>query len=303
MDTSPLEAAYTAARKADKATMAGEFQKASTLHKTASDKFKQAIHTTSSQEAKRTLDVLSKQHLSRSKFLLDKKNLTINNNKNKNININNKKEENISSELASSLASARGVSNNNSNNTANSMMSSTPANNLNDDPYFRFYNNMNNLFMRAYNQALHEKERGLQQSVYGGGGGGGVAQTNQSMLQDPTESFYVVPNTTNLNTEELITENSSLRAMINKTSLQLHAYEQATQKHKDAFKAQLVNLKNELAGRELQYRRSVDTELEKANEENEKLRAQLAKYKERWDGLKQSARNKRKDKEESITEE
>jgi predicted nuclease with TOPRIM domain len=103
----------------------------------------------------------------------------------------------------------------------------------------------------------------------------------------------VVPNTTSLSTEELITENASLRQAINRSSIQLQAHETAYKKQKDTLKNSLIQLKNEINQRQGSKMKDYEFEIERLKSENDKLKIQIGRLKSRWDELKESARKRR----------
>ncbi|KAA8908909.1 hypothetical protein TRICI_004722 [Trichomonascus ciferrii] len=277
------------------ATLQRDYSKAIDLHVEASNKFEEAKVLTVNEEAQRTLDILAKQHLARSKFLSEQKN-SIAMSEEKGSRGTTRPAQ--SDDLAGSLASARGIPESKRNQvnrqSSGGSTTSTPSKRgTDDDPIYKFYSTVNAVYSKSYQSALSKEETSSreQSSKYPIG----------SMSSAGTsESFYVVPNTSSLTYEELITENASLRQLINKTSIQLQAHEIASRKQKDAIKNGLIQLKNELTAKENARNKEHDAELEKLKGENDKLKIQIGRLKSRWDELKESARKRRED--ESTTE-
>lgn len=69
MNRGPLDAAFTAAKSADAATMAAEYEKAATLHREAADYFAAAARLAPKNPALHVLEGLAKQHKNRAVFL------------------------------------------------------------------------------------------------------------------------------------------------------------------------------------------------------------------------------------------
>jgi hypothetical protein len=250
---------------------------------------------TVNEEAQRTLDILVKQHLARSKFLSEQKHSIVS------------KEEKgsgrasrpaQSDDLAGSLASARGIPESRRNqmsrqSSGGNTTSPSSKRNMDDDPFYKFYSTVNSVYSKSYQSVVSKEEANAKDPS--------SKHSNGSMsLAGTNESFYVVPNTSSLTYEELITENASLRQLINKTSIQLQAHEMANRKQKDALKNSIMQLKNDLTAKENARNKEHDAELEKLKSENDKLKIQIGRLKSRWDELKESARKRRED--ESTTE-
>lgn len=277
------------------------------MHGEASTKFEEAKSLTWNEEAQRTLDVLSKQHLARSKFLNEQKNAIAAQRQEANNNNNNTRPAQ-SDDLAGSLASARGIPDGdrkNKSNTTNNTRPNSAANNskrtsspsVEDDPFYKFYQSINSVYSKSFQNAVSKEEANTnerQQYL-------GSTATLNSAAAGSNESFYVVPNTSSLTYEELITENASLRQLLNKSSVQLQAHETANKKQKDALKSCLIQLKNELSAKESAKNKEHDAETEELKSENDKLKIQIGRLKSRWDELKESARNRRKDDDGSTT--
>lgn len=262
------------------------------MHVEASHKFEEAKGLTVNEEAQRTLDILAKQHLARSKFLSEQKNSIASSEEKGNGGATRPAQ---SDDLAGSLASARGIPESRRNQVARQTSGSNNAStkrNTDDDPFYKFYSTVNAVYSKSYQSVVTKEEANSRDPSRYSIGSMSSAGTN--------ESFYVVPNTSSLTYEELITENASLRQLINKTSIQLQAHEMANRKQKDALKNSLIQLKNELTARENARNKEHDAELEKLKSENEKLKIQIGRLKSRWDELKESARKRRED--ESTTE-
>lgn len=291
MDGSPIEAAYTFAKRADRATLTKDYAKAVSLHVEASKKFAEAAELTQSREAAQTLNVISRQHLARSRFLADLRN-----------------EPSIPSQVSppstspGSSITEKGTMNHIRDDLGTSLAAArTPSDRLpgssrpDEDPFHKFYAAVNSTFAKSFQVAAAkeaQKKDLVTRSPSGSGGAGLPAVGN--------ESFYVVPNSTSLTTEELIAENASLRQMINRSSVQLHAYETALRKQKDAIKNSLAQLRRELAARESARAREQEAELETLRVENDKLKIQIGRLKSRWDELKESARRNERKRDDST---
>ncbi|ANB11984.1 Kinesin-like protein [Sugiyamaella lignohabitans] len=224
-------------------------------------------------------------------------------------------------ELTASLASARGIApttgSNTSKATGTAHLASGAKKKLSEeDPFYKFYSSINSVFTKTFNASIEKaKEERLHQvqnhssALHKNGmsssGGASESEANSAItslmlpIKFDNESFYVVPNTNKSSIEELATENANLRQMINRTSIQLHAYETATKKQKDALKNNLMLLRNEFNSRESARNRQHEEEIEALTSEIDKLKIQIGRMKSRWDDLKESARKRR---EESVTD-
>ncbi|CAN6655385.1 hypothetical protein TRVA0_028S00518 [Trichomonascus vanleenenianus] len=254
MEGSPLEAAYAAARKADLATAKKEFKAASEFHIEASKKFTEAKGLTSSMDALRTLEVLSKQHLARSKFLAGQSEALAQI----------KKEEPIDDDDTASIST---VTTTTTSNTSRNSPDPIPSTQKPSDPFGKLYREFNKVCVA----------RTGTQSIIAAPGGSGFAN----------ESFYVVPTTSSLSNEELITENAQLRQRLNQLSSQMYSYETAFKKQRELVKAGLSRLKASYDEK--------DRTIADLKKENEKLNSKVTKLKQRWDGLKESARKRREE--------
>lgn len=252
------------------------------LHEEASTNFQEAAKLTSSAEARNTLEVLSRQHLARSKFLSEQRHIprtqgvAIENGSSDDKNRSSQQPV-YSEELTASLATARGIQ---AHVRPKSPVHANKKPGGDDDPFYKFYSTVTSTFSKTLQSTIAKEEAQMKDK-------------NLSRTINTNESFYVVPNTTSLSTEELITENASLRQAINRSSIQLQAHETAYKKQKDTLKNSLIQLKNEINQRQGSKMKDYEFEIERLKSENDKLKIQIGRLKSRWDELKESARKRR----------
>jgi hypothetical protein len=108
--------------------------------------------------------------------------------------------------------------------------------------------------------------------------------------------------------EELDLENKSLKEVVDKLSKRLHAFEMAAQNSSMALQESMrlmrpISPASEATGGDSQLRKKVTEleehvelgrkEIERLGRENEKLKSVVAKYRERWEKLKEGAKTRR----------
>lgn len=252
-DSPPLNHAYTAAKNADTAAMAGNYVKAASLFDEAARKFDEVIATSPQTPARTVLAALASQQRSRAEyFRSDKAKQDVRRNLSQ------------QSQLAAARSSSQGQQ------PTPSVTSATIA-----SPQVSQYmvNTPSGDALNALvGKAAAAFTRSLEQAILVG-------------RSDPSESFYLVSQ--GKNTASTPPQGPG------DTVERAQAYESAMKAQRLVLEQGLAHLRQEVAQREQRIHDEHTQEVDRLRAENDQLKIQVSKLKSRWDELKESARKRR----------